>query len=644
VTGDADALPWDVAEDIVTDHTVGLGRASSDLVYATGLDGAASSSWQRWCQVHGFRVSRAVEASVSARSLLHDLATATASALSYSEGAIKFVPLGDTTVSGNGYTWTPPAPVAIGVGSILREPGEDPVQITRRPESETYNLCVVSFTDRALDYDENTIDYLDAAHASTHGIREAPVVRVPWVTTAAHAHKLAQLMVRRSLYQRNTARFRLPPTFGHIEPGDIVTLTDGHMLASASYRIVMVDENERGELEIEALEWGSGASIPMALSVQAATPTALTAFSDQSVVSRTYRQSTQPSGVPLYAGDLWYNSDEGHKLYRYNGSTWDATIVGTAALSDAAVTNPKLGTAVIAQANLTSGASANLWPNPSSESAPPSGASSEVLNSAEFAYRSTAAAYRGSYGRSLVNGDGVSVEYPIAGGSMARFAASMKSSGGQMTPKIAISFYESGSWTEVTSFSTSSTDWVHPSSGALVSALAPTWSTHVRFSLSASGTTGAGYLDLLDAQIVDALSVFSQSKNTNTWSEVVGAAWWMRSQAAVVHAVIAYQNHGSSAVRFRINGPAGLAVIARWQLTQGQLPSGEVVEWTTALAGATSELTVNCEADHIVMLDLKAHMVPQSNVGIVKLEWAGSSSNDLTVMIKGGRCTVTSRP
>jgi hypothetical protein len=305
------------------------------------------------------------------------------------------------------------------------------------------------------------------------------------------------------------------------------------------------------------------------------------------------------------------------------------------------VTNPVIGTAVVSQANLTATTSTNLWPNGDSETEPPTGATDDVLNSAEFKYRATAAAYGGTtYGRSVPNGESLSVEYPVAPGSLVRFRGFLKSSGAGATPKIAISFYDSSSWTEVTSYSTTSTNWIFPATGSELYALVPAGTACVRFTISASA--GTGYFDQLDADITPYSSVISASKNSTSWTAVGGASWWIKSSShAIVTCTIAYQNAATSAVCFRLNGPTGMIPICRWQLTQANLPGGEIVEWTTTLAAATSSLTLGVETQ-IVFLDLKAYVAMASTSGVVQLEWAGSGSG--TVSVLRGVCHVGSEP
>lgn len=52
---------------------------------------------------------------------------------------------------------------------------------------------------------------------------------------------------------------------------------------------------------------------------------------------KTYRQTTAPA-VGMTAGDLWYDSDDGNKMYRYDGAAWVATDDSRIASNVAAIT------------------------------------------------------------------------------------------------------------------------------------------------------------------------------------------------------------------------------------------------------------------------------------------------------------------
>lgn len=63
--------------------------------------------------------------------------------------------------------------------------------------------------------------------------------------------------------------------------------------------------------------------------------------------SKVYHQSTQPTGGTYQAGDTWFNTSDGYKMYTYNGSSWVLEQFGESALADLSVTNAKIANATI---------------------------------------------------------------------------------------------------------------------------------------------------------------------------------------------------------------------------------------------------------------------------------------------------------
>jgi Putative phage tail protein len=63
----------------------------------------------------------------------------------------------------------------------------------------------------------------------------------------------------------------------------------------------------------------------------------ITTVSAQSIKTRTYSQTTAPT-TGMITGDLWFDSDDNNKQYRYSGTAWVATDDARIALNTAAIT------------------------------------------------------------------------------------------------------------------------------------------------------------------------------------------------------------------------------------------------------------------------------------------------------------------
>jgi len=74
--------------------------------------------------------------------------------------------------------------------------------------------------------------------------------------------------------------------------------------------------------------------------------------------NRIYRQTTQPTGGTYAEGDLWFDTDDGNKFYRYTSGAWSAFTLGDAALASISANKLTAGTidaSVITVSNINAG-------------------------------------------------------------------------------------------------------------------------------------------------------------------------------------------------------------------------------------------------------------------------------------------------
>jgi hypothetical protein len=57
-----------------------------------------------------------------------------------------------------------------------------------------------------------------------------------------------------------------------------------------------------------------------------------------------YRQTTQPTGASYATGDTWFDSDDGNKIYRYDGTSWVAVQLGGNGLANINANSINTGT------------------------------------------------------------------------------------------------------------------------------------------------------------------------------------------------------------------------------------------------------------------------------------------------------------
>lgn len=70
--------------------------------------------------------------------------------------------------------------------------------------------------------------------------------------------------------------------------------------------------------------------------------TANTAKESADGKSTIYRQADAPTGGTYKSGDTWFDTDDGNKIYSWDGTEWVPGLIGTSAIDDAAITNAKI--------------------------------------------------------------------------------------------------------------------------------------------------------------------------------------------------------------------------------------------------------------------------------------------------------------
>lgn len=175
---------------------------------------------------------------------------------------LEIIPHADQAVSGNGRTWTPDlTPVYDLTDDDYQGDPEEPVRVSRRADSETYNIQSVEFKNAANEYNIETVDGDDPASVAMYGPKKnSEVLQAHGLLKADAAGRLADLKVRRKLRTRNEFEFELPWTFCRLLPMDIVTLTDPALgLDRYPVRITKIVETEDLMMQVTAEDFPEGA-------------------------------------------------------------------------------------------------------------------------------------------------------------------------------------------------------------------------------------------------------------------------------------------------------------------------------------------------------------------------------------------------
>ena len=248
VPGTEDADPSLVIADFFTNTRTGVPS------WGAGLLGDLTQ-YQDYCLAAGLLVSPVIDGQRGASDFVTEILRATNSTCVWSEGVLKFIPYGDTALSGNGKTYTPNlAPAyALDDDDFVVEKDASPLQVDIQDQSDAYNVVQLEYLDRTNQYNMAIALASDAANVAQYGMRRKDADTVHCICDPSVAALSAQLFLQRTLYVRGQYRFQLCWAFALLEPGDIVELTDAGLgLAAYPVRITQIDEDETYGLSITA--------------------------------------------------------------------------------------------------------------------------------------------------------------------------------------------------------------------------------------------------------------------------------------------------------------------------------------------------------------------------------------------------------
>lgn len=316
-TGNAagDADPADVIVDVLSDADFGAGVSSSDVVTNVGQDGTAASSYERYVTAEGLWLSPVLGEQRPAISWLREILDATNSEVLWSGGKFKILPLGDSSATGGGVTYTPflTPRYALGVDDFICQGDEDAIAIERPRDDDTFNTCPVEFANRApasatadpsQAYLTEVVDDPEPFDLALRGQRRTPPISLHCICLQGVALKIARLRAQRSVLARNTYRFRVGWRFALLEPLDLLTITDPLLgLAALPVRISGVNEDPAsGIIEIVAEDWPFGVGTAVAHATQSsdgpvtALPPELVARMFEAMALRNWNERTIPTG------------------------------------------------------------------------------------------------------------------------------------------------------------------------------------------------------------------------------------------------------------------------------------------------------------------------------------------------------------
>lgn len=273
-----DADPAYLIYDFLTSEQYGVRFPAGSIDGRMFAINGGASSYQTYCWAARIAMSPVLANRESANSILARWLQLTNSAAIWSEGRLKVIPYADTDIYGYLYDQTPitftpnvtPIYDLTDEDFVFENTDDDPVVVERNDPYSTFNVQEIEISDRAKNYNSATISVWDQNSIEIYGRRESSTITAHEICDKSIAQTVAQLILQRNLYIRNTYTFKLSFEYCLLEPMDIVTLTDVRLgLQKSAVRIVAIEEDDDGILHVSAEEFPGSTGTAAAYKVQA---------------------------------------------------------------------------------------------------------------------------------------------------------------------------------------------------------------------------------------------------------------------------------------------------------------------------------------------------------------------------------------
>src|SRR5882724_786377 len=209
--GTPDADPAAVIYDLLTNPVYGLGFPKTNI--DLGSLALQANSYQNYMGALGIGFSLFMNERKPTMDWIAEWLTVTNTEAVWTQGMLKFVPYGDTSISANGFSYTPDLTpvVALTNEDFIDDTGSttEIIQISRSDPLDVYNNFKIEILDRQYDYNSNIIETKDQATIEQYstvvpqGVRTAPTITAHFICNGTMASTLLQLAQNRAIYVRS---------------------------------------------------------------------------------------------------------------------------------------------------------------------------------------------------------------------------------------------------------------------------------------------------------------------------------------------------------------------------------------------------------------------------------------------------------
>ncbi|PNE12917.1 MAG: hypothetical protein CR217_00030 [Beijerinckiaceae bacterium] len=279
VVNGLDSDPALIIQDFLTNSQYGVLFPAASIDATTLLGASGDSSYQTYCRASYLALSPVLTNQEAANSILARWLQLTNTAAVWSGGQLKFIPYGDTTVTGSTsigpVTFNPNVSPVYNLADddFIHEDGKDPLEVVRSDPYASYNWQRLQINDFYNYYDATPIEAWDQNAIELYGLRMASDITASEITDPTVGQISAQLILQRGLYIRNTYNFKLSFEYCLLEPMDLVTVTDAALgLTNVAIRITAIEEDDAGLLSVTAEEFPGGTASAVQYPTQPNTP------------------------------------------------------------------------------------------------------------------------------------------------------------------------------------------------------------------------------------------------------------------------------------------------------------------------------------------------------------------------------------
>ncbi len=131
---------------------------------------------------------------------------------------------------------------------------DDPVHVVRSSPADADNMIQLETLDRANSYNTTIVETFDQGSIDLFGVRRNTSVKGRAIVDPSGTGQIvAQLLLQRALFYRNTYSFQLGWKYCLLEPMDLVQISDARLgLSNLTVRITSITEDDEGTLSIAA--------------------------------------------------------------------------------------------------------------------------------------------------------------------------------------------------------------------------------------------------------------------------------------------------------------------------------------------------------------------------------------------------------